>query len=145
MSNLAKKLTRKTKKRAKSSGFDLKLLVTRTHELAANVNFLLPKNAAWAEAWKGLFDLAGCVVATNPNNGERWKYILTYNGFHEFRHKSHPGVDGQRLYARVHVDGLKQEGSLWVGSPYPDDTQIQIELGNYCPLRVLFQQEEGGG
>lgn len=115
--------------------------------------FLKPGSRAWAEAWKGLPHLAGCVVARNHETGDRWEYVGTYRGHHEFRHRAHAGAGGhpeggcyqlryRRLYARVPVDADFGRSLVWTGSPYPDDQEL-VQLRKDCPLKALCSTGDG--
>ena len=70
--------------------------------------------------------------------GERWEYVGTVRGYHEFRLKSHPQVD-DRLYARVSVNG---GGLVWSGNPYYEEGH-EISLRKDCQLKALFRAEGG--
>lgn len=122
---------------------------------SAEMVFLKPGSRAWAEAWKGLLHLAGCVVARDTETGEHWEYVGTYQGYHEFRHRAHPGAGGQRLYARVPTSCgagdtgdttlqccKKRGGRVWAGSPYPDDKD-HVQLRKDCPLKAFFRADDG--
>ena len=104
--------------------------------------FLKPGSKAWAEAWKGLLTLAGCVVARNPDTGDRWEYVGTYMGHHEFRHKNHPQT-GDRVYARVTTDSCSGvTGLIWSGNPYYEEGS-EVQLRKDCPLKALYSTGDG--
>ena len=140
MKSAAVETKRTTKIQDATRSVDLRLTVVEAP--SEEMTFLKPASQAWAEAWKGLLKLAGCVVARNNETGDRWEYVSTYRGHHEFRHRSHPGAGGQRLYARVPVDADSGQGLVWAGSPYPDD-DTQVQLRKDCPLKALFSTGDG--
>ena len=140
MKSAAVETKRTTKIQDATRSVDLRLAVVEAP--SEEMVFLKPGSRAWAEAFKGLLNLAGCVVARNPDTGDRWEYIGTYRGHHEFRHRAHPGAGGKRLYARVPVDDCSGSASVWAGSPFPDDA-TQVQLRKDCPLKALFNTGDG--
>jgi len=105
------------------------------------MTFLKPGSRAWAEAWKDLLTLAGCVVARNQETGDRWEYVGTYKGHHEFRHKNHPQT-GERLYARVPTSCGAGKAIIWSGTPYHEEGS-ETDLRKECPLKALFRADDG--
>jgi len=132
------KRTTKIQDATRVAGIQLTIVEAESDQMT----FLKPGSKAWAEAWKGLLLLAGCVVARSSDTGDRWEYVGTYRGYHEFRHRAHPGAGNQRLYARVPVDDCNGPGSVWAGSPYPDDV-AQVQVRKDCPLKTLFRPGDG--
>ena len=123
----------------KAAGIQLVIQEAESDEMV----FLKPGSKPWAEAWKGLLTLAGCVVARNPDTGDRWEYVGTYCGYHEFRHKNHPQT-GNRVYARVPTDSCStQNGLIWSCTPYYEEGS-EMQLRKDCPLKALFRSDEGG-
>jgi hypothetical protein len=69
----------------------------------------------WEEAWQTLARhysnarMADKVNAPCPFSGESWQYMGSYNkpqgNVHTFRHRRHPGVNGERVNVRVFVRG----------------------------------------
>jgi hypothetical protein len=133
-------ITRKTKIQDATRVASIQLTIVEAD--SDQMVFLKPGSKAWAEAWKGLLTLAGCVVARSPETGDRWEYVGTYKGHHEFRHKNHPQV-GDRLYARVAAEScFGAESLIWSGSPYYEEGS-EVRLKKECPLKALFNSGDG--
>ena len=74
-----------------------------------------PDHNDWEEAWQTLARhdsnrrMADKVTAPCPFSGESWQYMGSYNkpqgNVHTFRHRRHPGMDGQRVNVRVFIRG----------------------------------------
>lgn len=70
--------------------------------------FLVVGSAEWDEAWASLGQVLAAsdlgdgsdLAQEDPQSGEVWQYMGTYQGFHEFRHRWHPKA-GRRMYAKV--------------------------------------------
>ena len=73
MKSAAVETKRTTKIQDATRSVDLRLAVVEAP--SEEMVFLKPGSRAWAEAFKGLLNLAGCVVARNPDTGDRWEYI----------------------------------------------------------------------
>ena len=60
----------------------------------------------WNAMWRALASkplnagLADPVCALDESTGERWQYMGTYDGWHEFRHRQHPRTQ-QREYLKI--------------------------------------------
>lgn len=60
----------------------------------------------WRSMWNALawhpinFGLTDKICALDEGTGERWQYMGTYNGWHEFRHRQHP-LTHRREYIKI--------------------------------------------
>ncbi len=70
---------------------------------APRIGFAEPESEEWDHAWAGMADLTGDVdrEAHEPMSGEVWQYMGTHNRMHNFRHRSLPSREGQRVYFNV--------------------------------------------
>lgn len=41
----------------------------------------------WSRAWAAVATAFGDTECANPESGERWQYMGTYKGKHQFRHR----------------------------------------------------------
>lgn len=74
-----------------------------------------PAHSDWDAAWEGLTrhdsnrEMAAKARAMCPFSGESWQYMGSYNkaqgNVHEFRHRRHPGMNGERVNVRVFIRG----------------------------------------
>jgi len=72
-----------------------------------------PKHRDWSQAWRALErhesnrEMNDKVTAPCPFSGESWQYMGSYNkpqgNVHTFRHRRHPGVNGERVNVRVFI------------------------------------------
>jgi hypothetical protein len=51
---------------------------------------LTTTSPAWPAMWEALADATGDYADCNPDNGESWQYMGTYDGVHQFRHRHRP-------------------------------------------------------
>ena len=59
--------------------------------------------AGWARMWAVIAAKYGDAACHNEATNEVWQYLGTYNGVHQFRHRSLPACDGQRVYFNIEV------------------------------------------
>jgi UDP-galactopyranose mutase len=64
----------------------------------------------WERAWGLIHKKYGSVACLNDECGEVWQYMGTYNGFHQFRHRSLPPFN-ERGYEWVTIQSDDYERS----------------------------------
>lgn len=52
--------------------------------------FLSTTSPGWPAMWEALADATGDYADCNPESGECWQYMGTYDGAHQFRHRHRP-------------------------------------------------------
>jgi len=71
----------------------------------------------WHAMWRALaiqpinFGLADPICAQDAETGERWQYMGTYHGWHEFRHRWHP-LTHKREYLKIESTFLPINGPV---------------------------------
>ena len=71
----------------------------------------------WPAMWDALADLTGDYADCNPDSGEYWQYMGTYDNVHQFRHRHRPescppikgfaGKHCDRVYLNLNADTLE--------------------------------------
>lgn len=106
--------------------------------------FIGPEHGRWVPMWEALAAATGDHADYNEESGERWQYLGTFSGQHQFRHRHRPesaqpitGYAGQhidRVYLHLDAETLKptrvhvrrylgDEASLYAGHVHgPDGT-----------------------
>lgn len=59
------------------------------------------QHAGWARMWANIAARYGDAACHNADTNETWQYMGTYNGVHQFRHRSLPSAEGRRVYCNI--------------------------------------------
>lgn len=72
-------------------------------QLRKELTFMQRHHKGWERAWEEIKKRYGDFDCECPETGERWQYMGTLGGFHDFRHRCLPAT-GERTYAKVAVE-----------------------------------------